>query len=73
MIIVGTRKVIVIIRTGKGKSLLFMLLVKVSKGRLTIVIILLNLLRDNIKRRCNEAGIESKEWNRKRPPFSIKG
>ena len=71
-IIAGNRRVMVIMGTGKGKSLLFMLPAKVSKGGLTIVIVPLNSLRDDMKRRCDEAGIESVEWTARRPPFSAK-
>jgi len=45
MIVAGTRTVMVIMATGKGKSLLFMLPAKVSKGGLTIVIVPFDLLR----------------------------
>ena len=72
MIIVGTRRLIVVIGTGTGKSLLFMLLAKVGKGGCSIVIVLLNSLRDNIKRRCNEAGIESVEWSLRTLAFSAR-
>ena len=63
---------IVIIGIGKGKSLLFILLVKVGKAGLSVVIVLLNSLRDDIKRRYNKVGIESKEWNSRRLSFSIR-
>jgi len=71
-ITVGSRRVIVIIGTGKGKSLLFILPAKVSEAGLSVVIVLLNSLRDDMKRRCNEAGIESEEWNGRRLSFSVR-
>lgn len=72
LIIAGTRRLMVIMGTGKGKSILFMLPAKVSQGGLTIVIVPLNALRDDMKRRCDEAGIESAEWSWKRPTFQAK-
>ena len=71
-IVAGTRRMMVIMGTGRGKSLLFMLPAKVSKGGLSIIIVPLNSLRDDMKRRCDEAGIESEEWSSKRPSFGAR-
>lgn len=56
--------------TSKGKSLLFMLPAKVSQDGLTVVVVPLKSLRDDMKRRCDEAGNESVEWYWERPTFS---
>jgi superfamily II DNA helicase RecQ len=44
---------LVVIATGIGKSILFILLVLVSLGSVTIVIVLLSLLQDNMLNYCN--------------------
>ena len=54
--------VVTIIGTGAGKSLLFMLPAACSDG-LTIVVVPLISLREDLKRRCSEAGISYVEWD----------
>ncbi|KAF2179198.1 P-loop containing nucleoside triphosphate hydrolase protein [Zopfia rhizophila CBS 207.26] len=49
--------VVVIMGTGGGKSVLFMLPASCSRG-VTIVIVPLTLLRQDMKERCDRAGIE---------------
>jgi superfamily II DNA helicase RecQ len=51
---------VAIIGTGAGKSVLFMLLASCLTG-VTVVIVLLVLLRQDIKTRCDRAGIKCVE------------
>jgi superfamily II DNA helicase RecQ len=46
-------RLLVVMATGMGKSMLFMLPVSVSSGGVTIVISPLKLLQDNMLNRCN--------------------
>jgi superfamily II DNA helicase RecQ len=48
-IIVGKSPIIAVMPTGRGKSLLFILLAFVEQGSTTVVIVLLIALRSNIK------------------------
>ncbi|KAF2218115.1 P-loop containing nucleoside triphosphate hydrolase protein, partial [Elsinoe ampelina] len=68
-IIEGERRLMVIMGTGKGKSLLFMLPVKAVPGGLTVVIVPLVSLKDDLKRRCDQSGIRSAEWSSKKHAF----
>ena len=58
--------VLAIILIGGGKSLLFMLLVAVSRDGVTIVIVPIVALRQDICRRSNEKRILCAEWDGKR-------
>jgi hypothetical protein len=58
--------VIVVMGTGAGKSLLFMLPAACSSG-LTVVIVPLLSLRGDLKSRCDRMGIECVEWDSCRP------
>jgi hypothetical protein len=58
--------VVVIMGTGAGKSVLFMLPAMVSSG-LTIVVEPLTALRFDMKARCDKLGITSAEWDSRRP------
>jgi len=62
----GKSPVVTIMATGGGKSLLFMLPAACSEG-LTVVIVPLVSLRADMMRRCVQAGIECVEWNSRRP------
>lgn len=53
--------------TGGGKSMFFMLLAFVAGG-LTVVVVPLIVLRSDMMRRCQEAGISCVEWESRRPP-----
>jgi len=55
-------------RTGGGKSLLFMLPAASSRDGVTVVIVPLCSLREDLKDRCDGAGISCAEWNGERPP-----
>ncbi len=58
--------VVVIMGTGGGKSMLFMLPARCSTG-LTIVVVPLISLREDLRDRCRSAGIECAEWDVRRP------
>lgn len=58
--------VVVIMGTGAGKSLLFMLPASVSTG-VTVVIVPLVSLRGNMRERCCRLGITCVEWSSRRP------
>jgi superfamily II DNA helicase RecQ len=49
--------VLAVIGTGTGKSMLFMLPASLTPGSVTIVITLLNALRDSLQDRCDKLGI----------------
>ncbi|OCK86521.1 uncharacterized protein K441DRAFT_599367, partial [Cenococcum geophilum 1.58] len=49
--------VIIVMGIGAGKSMLFILPASCSTG-VTVVVILLISLRDNLKNRCDKAGIK---------------
>jgi len=49
--------------------LLFMLLAVVSQDRVTIVIVPMVALRQDMCERSNEKGILCAEWDSKRPPY----
>lgn len=58
--------VVVIMGTGGGKSMLFMLPARCSTG-LTVVVVPLVSLRDDLTDRCRRAGIDCAEWDARRP------
>ncbi|KAF2174793.1 P-loop containing nucleoside triphosphate hydrolase protein [Zopfia rhizophila CBS 207.26] len=58
--------IVVIMGTGAGKSMAFMLPASCSTG-VTIVIVPLTSLRGNLKDRCDEVGIECVEWESRKP------
>jgi superfamily II DNA helicase RecQ len=53
---------LVVLPTGCGKSLLFMLPTLVETGMTTVVIVPLVALTGDMKRRCNQAKIKWTEW-----------
>jgi superfamily II DNA helicase RecQ len=57
-----TTPIVVIMGIGEGKSMLFMLLARYS-SELTVVIVSLVSLRNDIKNRCNTLEIECVKWN----------
>lgn len=58
--------IVAIMGTGAGKSILFMLPASVSSG-VSIVIVPLVSLREDMKARCDRLGIACVEWNSRRP------
>jgi superfamily II DNA helicase RecQ len=61
--------ILAIMPTGGGKSLLFMLPAAASRDGVTIVIVPMVALRQDICERSNEKGIPCAEWDGKRPPY----
>ena len=62
-------RVLIIMRTGGGKSLFFMLPARSSREGVSIVIVPLNSLREDLKQRCDKAGISCAEWDGKKPSY----
>jgi superfamily II DNA helicase RecQ len=63
-------RVLVVMGTGCGKSMLFMLPAAASQdGGVTIVIVPLTALRADLKDRCDRLGIRCAEWDGRRPPY----
>ncbi|KAF2835756.1 hypothetical protein M501DRAFT_904990, partial [Patellaria atrata CBS 101060] len=58
--------VVVVMGTGAGKSMLFMLPASCLIG-VTVVVVPLISLRADMKARCSHAGIECVEWDSRRP------
>jgi superfamily II DNA helicase RecQ len=56
--------------TGGGKSLLFMLPAAASRDRVTIVIIPMVALRQDMCEHSNKKGIPCTEWDGKRLPYN---
>ena len=65
-IIAQKSAVVVVMGTGGGKSMLFMLPARCSTG-LTIVVVPLISLREDLRDRCRIEGIECAEWDVRRP------
>jgi superfamily II DNA helicase RecQ len=61
----GDPRVMVVMGTGGGKSLIFMLPAWCGMGRggMTVVIAPLVVLRGDMRRRCEELGLECAEWS----------
>jgi superfamily II DNA or RNA helicase len=64
----GESPVVVVMPTGAGKSLLFMLPAWAEQGGTTVVVVPLIALRGDMKRRCKTLGISCAEWEGRRPP-----
>jgi len=62
-------RVLVVMATGTGKSMLFMLPASVSPGGVTVVVAPLNALRDDLQDRCDQLGIPCANWDGRRPPY----
>lgn len=58
--------IVVVMGTGGGKSMMFMLPASCSTG-VTVVVVPLVSLRGDLKRRCEEVGIDCVEWSSRRP------
>jgi superfamily II DNA helicase RecQ len=58
--------VVVVMGTGAGKSMLFILPASCSTG-VTVVVVPLVSLRGNLMDRCDKAGIECVEWDSRKP------
>jgi len=66
-IMTGKSPILVVMGTGAGKSLLFMLPAYCVSGGTTIVVVPLVSLQGDLKRRCDESGITCRVWDSKRP------
>ncbi|KAK4906400.1 hypothetical protein LTR66_017719, partial [Elasticomyces elasticus] len=64
----GMSPVVVVMPTGAGKSMLFMLPAWVEQGGTTVVVVPLIALRGDMTRRCKELGIPCAEWEGRRQP-----
>ncbi|PYH28098.1 P-loop containing nucleoside triphosphate hydrolase protein [Aspergillus neoniger CBS 115656] len=64
----GESPVVTVMRTGGGKSLLFMLPAFLEPGGTTIVIVPLLSLRQDLRRRCQALGLVCVEWESRNPP-----
>jgi superfamily II DNA helicase RecQ len=64
-------RVMIIIRTGGGKSLFFMVLAASSREGVSIVVVPLTLLREDLRDRCSKVGIRYAEWDGSSPPFWV--
>lgn len=62
----GDGKIVVVMPTGAGKSMLFMLPAFVSVGGVTVVVVPFTTLRHDMRVRCNELKISVGEWNGKK-------
>ncbi|CAA9967161.1 ATP-dependent DNA helicase Q1 [Pyrenophora teres f. maculata] len=62
-------RVLVVMATGAGKSMLFMLPASVSPDGVTVVVAPLNALRDDLQDRCDQLGIPCAKWDGRRPPY----
>ena len=62
----GHSPVVAIMGTGAGKSILFMLPASVSNG-VTVVVVPLVSLREDMKDRCEKLGISCIEWQSRKP------
>jgi superfamily II DNA/RNA helicase len=63
----GASPVVAIMPTGGGKSVLFMLPALVEPSGITVVVVPLIALREDMSRRCEELGIRCEEWKSSRP------
>ena len=68
LIVGGCPRLVIIMRTGGGKSLLFMLPAAASRGGVTIVVVPKIALQVNMKARCAESGIKGVVWSDDRAP-----
>lgn len=74
----GQGPILAVMGTGGGKSLLFMLPAACSAATagggslgMTVVVVPLISLREDLKRRCEEAGIACAEWESRRPRTGV--
>ena len=68
-IVSGCPRILVVMRTGGGKSWLFILPAAGSIDRVTIVIIPTISLRQDLIDRYNRDGVPYAEWDGSRPPY----
>ncbi|KAI7053814.1 hypothetical protein KC339_g18639, partial [Hortaea werneckii] len=72
-IVSGQRRVVVVMRTGGGKSLLFMLPAAASRDGVTIVVMPKIMLQEDMADRCRKDGIPCAIWSDNRaPPYDAR-
>jgi superfamily II DNA helicase RecQ len=72
-IISGHARIVVVMRTGGGKSLLFMLPAAASRDSVTIVVMPKIMLQEDIAERCRRDGIPCAIWSDDRaPPYDAR-
>ncbi|KAH0551515.1 hypothetical protein GP486_007269 [Trichoglossum hirsutum] len=59
----GKSPIILVMQTGGGKSLMFMLPASVKDAGTTVVVTPLIALKQDMQRRCRELGLECQEWS----------
>lgn len=64
----GESPVVAVLPTGGGKSVLFMLPAWAEPDGLTVVVVPLVALREDMQRRCDELGVRCAAWDWRRPP-----
>jgi superfamily II DNA helicase RecQ len=64
----GESPVVSVMATGGGKSMLFMLPAWAEQDGLTVVVVPLVALREDMQRRCNDLNIKCAAWDWRRPP-----
>jgi superfamily II DNA helicase RecQ len=61
-IVSGEPRVVMVMRTGGGKSLMYMLPAFCSIGGVTVVVVPLMSLRSDLEKRCQEVGLNAGRW-----------
>ena len=64
----GDSPVVSVMPTGGGKSMLFMLPAWAEQDGLTVVVVPLVALREDMQRRCSDLNIKCAAWDWRRPP-----
>ncbi|RHZ43882.1 uncharacterized protein CDV56_100714 [Aspergillus thermomutatus] len=70
-IVAGAGQVLTILRTSEGKSLLYLLPCQLLGAGTTVVILPLVVLKDEVQRRCVDAGIEGHVWDAESEPDQL--
>jgi superfamily II DNA helicase RecQ len=77
-VVAGKSPILAVMGTGGGKSLLFILPVLYSAAvigsgapGITVVVIPMISLREDLKRRCEQVGISCAEWEYRRPRTEV--
>ncbi|KAL4911644.1 P-loop containing nucleoside triphosphate hydrolase protein, partial [Aspergillus aurantiobrunneus] len=67
----GAGQVLAILRTSEGKSLLYLLPCQLPGAGTTVLILPLVVLKEEMQRRCAEAGIEAHVWEPRSSPDQL--
>ena len=68
-IVQGRSPILIVMGTGGGKSLFFMIPASIGSDGVTVVVVALISLRQDLRRRCDDAGIRCVEWDGMQPDF----